>query len=687
MTDATLILRPTPGNLPAADASQRQPLAALVRLGLATFWQQTMPDDTDLPEQLLQQAADQLGTADLPDWHSLRDATARHLHSLPGPFGRWVREQRIDLPQAFLLALVGSAETDYLITLTLAELQAPNPGNRLAVHLALNILDTLFGPGTLDALDLQGSPLFQQHLLLADGNGPLSLRPLRIEPALWSVLCGRPALWPGCRPLPLEERDLLPKRIRQQLPHLATLLARGDVRGLVIRGNHNSGRRALAAELATLLGLHAIEVPGELWQTQPAFALACQLAGWLPVIKASIGAGENWQLPALHPAIPHTLVLGMTDTVTGQDMLELELGVPEESERRVLWERFLAEPSAAGKSTSGSKSILSTQEQDTSASSELAHQAATALLSGPTIQRVARNARLRAEQSRTALDARHIAQARRDLGAERLRLLAQPVTRQVSREAIVFPPLVEHNLNDFIARARRRESQWEALGVTLQASRNPGLRALFVGDSGTGKTLAASYVATALGAPLYRVDLAAIMNKYVGESEKNLGTLLDLAAAADALLLFDEADSLFGRRTDAKQSGERYANMLTNFLLTRIENHPGIAILTTNSRERIDSAFTRRLDVIVDFPLPAFAERLALWHSHLGARSPADNLLKTLASYCDLSGGQIRNVVLTAAGTGSPDQPIPVAALISALQREYQKLGRNLPAQLESLSR
>jgi hypothetical protein len=662
MTDSALGTRKAVP-LPGLDLTPRQPLAALVRLGLATVWEQLMPaDDTDLPEQLLQQVAEQLGTADLPDWNTLRDITARQLHSLPGPFGRWVREQRIDLPQAFLLALVGSAETDYLITLTLAELQAPNPGNRLAVHLALNILDTLFGSGTLDALDLQGSPLFRQHLLLAYGSGPLSLRQLRIEPALWSVLCGRPALWPGCQPLPLEERDLLPRRVRQQLPHLATLLAKGDVRGLVIRGHQTSGRRALAAELATLLGLAAIDVPVELWQSQPAFPLACQLAGWLPVVKASVGAGDSWQLPAIQPAIPHVIVLGMTDAVSGQDMLELELGVPDESERRALWERHLGEPA-------------------------LAHHAATALLSGPVIQRVARNAHLRAEQSRTPLSADHIAQARRDLGVEKLRLLAQPVPRQVTRDAIVFPPLVEQTLNDFIQRARRRESLWEALGVTLQASRNPGLRALFVGDSGTGKTLAASYVATALGAPLYRVDLAAIMNKYVGESEKNLGILLDLAAAADAILLFDEADSLFGRRTDAKQSGERYANMLTNFLLTRIENHPGIAILTTNSRERIDSAFTRRLDVIVDFPLPGFTERLGLWQSHLGARTPGEALCKTLASYCDLSGGQIRNVVLTATGTGSPDQPIPVRALITALQREYQKLGRNLPAQLDALSR
>lgn len=654
----TLALSDRVVRLPLHD--ERQPLAALVRIGLAEFWSRVMPDDTELPAQLKLQAMQQLKSEAVPNWEEIREAAAVQLHALPGPFGQWLCEQHIDLPQAFLLALVGNAETDYLITLVISELQAPNPGNRLAVHLALNILDELFGNDSLDALDLNHTALVQQHVLLLDGSGPLPLRVLRMETALWSVFCGRRAVWPGCHVLNVEDRELLPVSMRRELPHLATLLAKGDVRGLVVRGNSGSGRRVLAAELSVLLGLTAIEVPADLWQQQPAFSLACYLAGWLPVVKVNIAAGESWQLPVIYPNIPYVMVLGMTDAVAGQDMLEIELGVPEQTERQQLWQRYLKQP-------------------------QLAHKAASALLSGSVIQRVARNAVLRAEQTHTPLDADHIAQARRDLGAERLRLLAEPVRRHVERDAVVFPPLVEQYLNDFIDRAHNRELLWNALGTTLQASRNTGLRALFVGDSGTGKTLAASYIATALGAPLYRVDLASIMNKYVGESEKNLGLLLDLAAAADALLLFDEADSLFGRRTEANQSGERYANMLTNFLLTRIENHPGIAILTTNSRERIDNAFTRRLDTIIEFPLPGFQERLNLWHSHLGQRSPDENLCKTLASYCDISGGQIRNVVLTAAGSSLPGQPISVDQLLFALQREYQKLGRNMPVQLKQL--
>jgi SpoVK/Ycf46/Vps4 family AAA+-type ATPase len=174
------------------------------------------------------------------------------------------------------------------------------------------------------------------------------------------------------------------------------------------------------------------------------------------------------------------------------------------------------------------------------------------------------------------------------------------------------------------------------------------------------------------------------MNKYIGESEKNLAQLLDHAAASDVVLLFDEADSLFGGRTEGRETGERYANMLTNFLLTRIENHPGIVILTTNSRERIDNAFTRRLDVIVEFPLPAYEERLHLWRSHLGDRGPGEAVYRMLAGYCDLAGGQLRNVVIAAAArcTGSRIHKLD---LLAGLQSEYQKIGRELPAKVARL--
>jgi hypothetical protein len=358
--------------------------------------------------------------------------------------------------------------------------------------------------------------------------------------------------------------------------------------------------------------------------------------------------------------VPVVLVLPNDVTLQEGNLLELSIDAPTIEDRRQLWSR----------------------ECDDTKLSE--HLARCARLSARSIRWIANSARQIAERLQQPLGLEHIREARARFGVDKLRLLAQPVFRQVHEDALVIPPMVNEGLQLVLRRAHQRESLWHGLGSTLSVTPNPGVRALFVGESGTGKTLAASYIATCLAAPLYRVDLSAVMNKYIGESEKNLAQLLDYAAASDVVLLFDEADALFGNRGDGQETGERFANMLTNFLLTRIETHPGIVILTTNSRERIDNAFTRRLDVIVEFPLPDFEERLHLWRSHLGERGPGDEVYRNLASYCDMAGGHLRNVVLTAASVAG-DQPIRCEHLLEGLKAEYRKQGREMPRKLEGL--
>ncbi len=210
------------------------------------------------------------------------------------------------------------------------------------------------------------------------------------------------------------------------------------------------------------------------------------------------------------------------------------------------------------------------------------------------------------------------------------------------------------------------------------------MRALLVGPSGTGKTLAAGWVATQLGLPLYRVDLASVTSKYIGETEKNLAELFGRAEHAEVVLLFDEADSLFGKRTDVKDSNDRFANQQTNYLLQRIESFEGITLLTSNSRARFDSAFTRRLDAIIEFLAPGPVERRALWLAHLGGANTLDAVaLNRLAANCDLAGGHIRNVVLGAAAlAGAKGRPLGEADLSAALAAEYRKLGKQMPAAL-----
>lgn len=638
-------------------------LAGMVRVGLMEFWSQALPADSPLLLLLQNEALQRLELEDASElcWEELYRKLEADWPLLDAPFGQLIGDLNLALPEAFLLSLVGEVETSHLINMVLSELQAPTKSARPTVHLCIALQETLFGSLAIHIQDLLDGVLLQQHLLQLEGDGPTPLRQLRMHPSLWAVLCDRARGWPSCHFLNLATENVLPSSMSDDVPRIASLLASGRMKGIAIRGNPHSGRGFLAAEWAQVLGMQAMEIPVATWEQQPALSVACKYAEWLPVLRPQLGPGEVWRVPKHLLQQPLVVLLGADGAVEATDLLELELKVPNQDERSTLWACHLKNTDLA------------------------AETAATALLSGPSIVEVAGNALLLAERANENPGIHHIAEARRELGAERLRLLAQPVRRCVTAEALVTSPLVTEALDTLIQRARRRESLWQGLGATMQATHNAGVRGLFVGESGTGKTLAASYIATSLGAPLYRVDLAAVMNKYIGESEKNLASLLDQAATSDVVLLFDEADSLFGQRSEGKETGERYANMLTNFLLTRIENHPGIVILTTNSRERIDNAFTRRLDMIIEFPLPGFEERLQLWHTHLGDRGPGQSTYRFLASFCELAGGQVRNVVISAAAHAR-DEKIETADLLQGLQAEYRKLGRSLPPKLEQLN-
>jgi SpoVK/Ycf46/Vps4 family AAA+-type ATPase len=202
---------------------------------------------------------------------------------------------------------------------------------------------------------------------------------------------------------------------------------------------------------------------------------------------------------------------------------------------------------------------------------------------------------------------------------------------------------------------------------------------MFAGDSGTGKTLAARVLAAELGLELYRIDLATIVSKWVGETEKNLERVFAAAQGSSAVLFFDEADAVFGRRSDVQDSHDRYANLQTSYLLQRMEVHDGPVVLATNMRGNIDDAFLRRLDAVVEFPFPTPEYRQRLWELLLPAQAPrADDIdLHFLAERFELSGGGIRNAALAAAVLAAEDgMPIGMEQLVRGVAMEYSKLGR-----------
>jgi SpoVK/Ycf46/Vps4 family AAA+-type ATPase len=239
-------------------------------------------------------------------------------------------------------------------------------------------------------------------------------------------------------------------------------------------------------------------------------------------------------------------------------------------------------------------------------------------------------------------------------------------------------------LRDLESRCRNRERLQAIFNDNLRGQMNVGVRALFSGPSGCGKTLAARVLAASLKMDLYRLDLSSVVNKYIGETEKNLNQVFSRAEELDVILLLDEGDALLTQRTGVQTSNDRYANLETNYLLQRLEAFEGILVVTTNAGDRIDTAFQRRMDVVVTFRAPDAAERWLIWQLHLPRTAALDQLLlEEVASRCTLNGGQIRNAVVHASLLALNDGGLITSAhLTAAVQREYRKSGGICPLRL-----
>ncbi|MFF7602137.1 ATP-binding protein [Streptomyces mirabilis] len=304
-------------------------------------------------------------------------------------------------------------------------------------------------------------------------------------------------------------------------------------------------------------------------------------------------------------------------------------------------------------------------------------------LGGDRILRAARAAQRLAVFEGTALTPAHLRLAARQQSASGLERHARRIRPDVGWEDLVLPdkPLVQ--LHELALRARHRDQVLGDWRLSAGGGRGRGVLGLFAGDSGTGKTLSAEVVAAELGLDLYVVQLSSIVDKYVGETEKNLERIFTEADRTDAVLLFDEADSVFGKRSEVKDSHDRYANMESSYLLQRLESFDGIALLTTNLRANIDEAFTRRLDLVIDFPFPDADQRLALWqHALTHVPCVEDTDPRAVARDFELAGGSIRSAVVTAAyGAASRGAPVDTADLLEGARREYRKAGRLVPGE------
>lgn len=261
----------------------------------------------------------------------------------------------------------------------------------------------------------------------------------------------------------------------------------------------------------------------------------------------------------------------------------------------------------------------------------------------------------------------------------RLENLAQRIEPAAAWEDLVLPAPQKEMLQNIALHVKHRLQVYEAWGFAGKSTRGLGISAVFVGPSGTGKTMAAEVIAQELRLDLFRIDLSQVVSKYIGETEKNLKQVFDAAEDGGAILLFDEADALFGKRSEVKDSHDRYANIEISYLLQRMESYRGLAILTTNMKEAMDKAFLRRLRFVVAFPFPDPALRAQIWQGIFPAATPLDRLDIQKLARLNITGGNIRNIAMHAAFLAADaGEPVNMGHLLRAVRQEYSKLEKTL---------
>jgi hypothetical protein len=456
---------------------------------------------------------------------------------------------------------------------------------------------------------------------------------------------------------------IVPPSLSARLREISGLLESRGSSCVALRGMPGTDRMALAGALARAQSCGLLQV------TRNAGAEQLRVVGPLatllramPMFEPDLGPTDTFATPELVGyAGPILVLLGRDGGLApGGAVLAVEVPPDAPAERLRLWERELADRAGPGLATIADRFAFP----------------------GGYIRECARLACARADlERRTAVTVEDVREGARAVNRQQLDALAQRLDGDGNWGQLIVAPGTERELRDLERRCRHRERLASSVGAGFPGGLNRGVRALFEGPSGTGKTLAARTLAGALGLDLYRVDLSAVVNKYIGETEKNLSRVLSRAEDLDVILLLDEGDALLGRRTDVRTSNDRYANLETNYLLQRLETYQGIVVITTNLGGQIDPGFRRRMDAVVKFPAPDAEVRWLLWQLHLPAgHTVDDDTLETVASRHQLSGGQIRNAAVYAnllalddGGVVGPD------SLVAGIQVEYRKAGLAFP--------
>jgi hypothetical protein len=530
---------------------------------------------------------------------------------------------------------------------------------------------------------LPGAPLRRFQLIVAGDSTstlPFALRPLRIDERVANYLRGVNILDPSVThllrsvaPLPVvaAHRELIGGLVRW-----AESVPAEPWPVFLLSGPGASGKKAVAREFCARVGLQLCTLEPKslpmreserhqlLWLLEREAVLS-HLAIYIDVTDLDAGdrvlhaAAQDW----IDQSRGVLLVGGRDRWRTTRRAIHIAVPKADTAAQRVLWEKSLE-----GLQHSANGHVDAIVQQFDLEPEAIPQAVSSAVASA--------RRRTAGEATVTAED---LWQSCREQVGWRLGDLAQRLEPCYSWDDIVLPQDTFQQLQEIGGQVAARPQVYESWGFGPRLPRGRGISALFSGPSGTGKTMAAEILARHLNIDLYRIDLAGMVSKYIGETEKNLRNLFDAAEQSGAILFFDEADALFGKRSEVKDSHDRYANIEINYLLQRMEDYRGLAILCTNRRSALDRAFLRRLRFLVEFPFPDWSHRRMIWEKVFPPEAPLGLLNFEALSRMEIPGGNIRNIALNAAFLAAAERAhIGMEHVLHAARREYAKIDKLL---------
>ena len=522
------------------------------------------------------------------------------------------------------------------------------------------------------------APLRRWRLVEVGTSDTLTTGPLRIDERVLHYLTGVHYLDERLQGLvePLQAPDELPPSHHALVHQISGLWSRteGTPDGSVIQlcGDEDAGKQTVAAAASATLDLrlhaiHAADIPAaaaerealaRVWEREAVLSGSALLVD----CQETDGADNLRSAVSLVERVRGVLIVTSRETLhtRKRPLIRLDVNKPSAAEQQVLWQRALG---PLAHELDRQIETLTTQfnlgvQGIQGASAEVLEGQSQGLKEEPGVL---------------------LWEACRVQSRPRLGDLAQRIEPAAERNDLVLPEPQRQILGDIAAHVRQRARVYESWGFAAKGERGLGISALFAGASGTGKTMAAEVMAGELRLDLYRIDLSQVVSKYIGETEKNLRRVFDAAEEGGAILLFDEADALFGKRSEVKDSHDRYANIEVSYLLQRMESYRGLAILTTNMKSALDTAFMRRIRFVVQFPFPDAAQRTEIWRRIFPADTPTDGIDVSKLARLNVAGGNIRNIALNAAFLAADAQePVGMTQLLRAARGEYAKLEKPL---------